>query len=190
MVSRITSEEVRAVQAALTQRMAERIKTAWAFSCLWTDRPATFLEAYLTIVSNRRYEEYSGAYDPTEKTKTLYYKANDALWRETRAADDEENWGHLPHFVRGGIIWSAANPRALHQEQYGYVPEDRLPHLVVAVTPNGKSAWVYGPNKRTLIADWEKVRKQASDSAKYGENNRYPCGGYFVILDALKGLYS
>ena len=189
-MSRISSSEVRQMQADLVAQQGMGRKTP--FALFWPERPVTFLEAYLTIVRNRRYEErYYSSNNNVELLKDRYLVAVDALARETRAADGEANWGHIPGFVRGALIWSASNPRALHQEQYGYVPEERLPHLFVKVNPDAKTAMVSGSNgQQNSISDWQKIEDKSYWSAIHGANNRYPCGGYYVILDALKGLYS
>ena len=178
----ITSLEVLATQNALMKSQENLRKTP--FALFWPERAVTFLEAYLTLVRDRRYEEHHNAYDAEAKRR--YYVAVDALARETRAADGEANWGHIPGFVRGALIWSASNPRALHNEQYGYFSEVRLPHLFVKVNPD-KTAMVYGSNgQQNSISDWPKIEDESYWSSIHGANNRYPCDGYYVILDCLK----
>ena len=178
----ITSVEVSATKTALMKAQDNLRSTP--FGLFWPEREVTFLEAYLTLVRDRRYQEYHNAYDAEAKRR--YYVAADALERETSAANAEYNWGHIPGFVRGAEIWSASNPRALHVEQYGYFPENRLPHLFVKVNPDKKTAIVYGSNGiQSTIPNWRQVSDDAYRSGIHGANNRYPCDGYYVILHCL-----
>lgn len=179
----ITSVEVSATQTALMKAQDNLRSTP--FGLFWPERQATFLEAYLTLVRDRRYQEYhSSSY--VELLKDRYLVAVNALARETRAADDEAKWGHIPGFVRGSLIWSASSPRALHNEQYGYFSALRLPHLFVKVNPDKTTAIVYGSNgQQNSISDWPKIEDKSYWSAIHGANNRYPCDGYYIILDSL-----
>lgn len=179
-------EQIKEKQTSM-MRMREDLRKN-PFSLFWPDREVTFLEAYLTLVRDRRYQEHHNSYDAEAKRR--YYVAVDALERETAAADAEYNWGHTPGFVRGAEIWSASNPRALHVEQYGYFSENRLPHLFVKMNPDKTTAIVYGSNgMQNTIENWRKVSDAAYWSAIHGANNRYPCGGYYVIFHCLNNRY-